>query len=164
MQLTFDSDKFCLIEIGAFAARALAAPEGSQQLELAPPSLLLRHKVNYTLLKNEERVKGCISTPDKYFLTIECFKMMGMQVSGERGNEIRQYFLDCETELKRRLQEDDKQKHWKVIKACVLPEPRKWEQMFPKLQSSSRCGSTTRSKLCTQIALRCSITLAASSA
>ena len=80
--------------------------------------------VNYTLHIFVERVKGCITTPDKYFLSIECFKMMGMQVSGERGHEIRRYFLNCEAELKRRLQEDEKQRHWKVIKACVFARVR----------------------------------------
>ncbi len=50
----------------------------------------------------------------------------------EKGKETRIYFLECEAELKRRLKEDEAKKHWKVIKACVLPEPRKWEQMFPK--------------------------------
>ncbi len=42
--------------------------------------------VNYHLLKFEEMVnrsQGGGKDRDKYFLTIECFKMMGMQVSGE---------------------------------------------------------------------------------
>lgn len=39
-------------------------------------------------------------------LTIECFKMMGMMISGERGNQIRRYFLDCEAELKRIIEQD----------------------------------------------------------
>ena len=63
--------------------------------------------VDYHLLKNEEMVErpqGGGLSADKYYLTLECFKMMGMQVSGSRGREIREYFLKCEAELKCRLE------------------------------------------------------------
>jgi len=58
--------------------------------------------IDYHLLKNEEvvdRPQGGGTTLDKYFLTVECFKMMGMMLPGKRGREIRQYFLTCEAEM-----------------------------------------------------------------
>jgi phage anti-repressor protein len=58
---------------------------------------------------------------ESIWLTVDCFKSLGMMAGTEKGKEIRRHFLDCEAELKRRLQEDEKQKQWKVIKACVLP-------------------------------------------
>lgn len=59
------------------------------------------------------RPRGTIS------LTVECFKMMGMMISGERGREIREYFLHCEQELKRRIAEDQQDVKGRIIKAFV---------------------------------------------
>jgi hypothetical protein len=50
-----------------------------------------------------KRPQGGGSTKDKYYLTVDCFKMMGMMVSGERGRKIRMYFIDCEKILKQLL-------------------------------------------------------------
>jgi phage anti-repressor protein len=33
---------------------------------------------------------------DKYYLTIECFKMLGMMAGTEQGKLVRKYFLECE--------------------------------------------------------------------
>ena len=33
---------------------------------------------------------------NKYYTTVECFKMLGMMVGTEKGKEIRKYFLECE--------------------------------------------------------------------
>ena len=33
---------------------------------------------------------------DKYYITVECFKMLGMMVGTAKGKEIRRYFLKCE--------------------------------------------------------------------
>lgn len=33
---------------------------------------------------------------NKYYLTVECFKSMGMMAGTEKGKEIRKYFLECE--------------------------------------------------------------------
>lgn len=80
--------------------------------------------MDYHLLNNEEvvqRPQGGGSGLDKYFLTVECFKMMGMQVSGERGRQIRQYFLNCEKELKRRIEEERERNKRRIsLKLMVL--------------------------------------------
>lgn len=56
-------------------------------------------------------------------LTVECFKMMGMMIAGERGNQIRRYFLRCEAELK----ESHRQR---VINAVVDDQHTPWEKRF----------------------------------
>lgn len=56
---------------------------------------------------------------DVISLSIECFKMMGMMLSGSRGREIRQYFINCEAELKRRLTEDAQTLKQRIVKAFV---------------------------------------------
>jgi phage anti-repressor protein len=91
-------------------------------------SLVRKLKMNfhedfdYHLHKNVEMVmrqQGGGARVDKYFLSIECFKMMGMMLSGAKGRQIRQYFLDCEAELKRRLAEDAQTLGHRIIKAFV---------------------------------------------
>lgn len=38
-------------------------------------------------------------------LTVDCFKSLSMMVGTEKGREVRQYFIGCETELKKRIKE-----------------------------------------------------------
>jgi phage anti-repressor protein len=58
----------------------------------------------FTVLKIEHgRDDDGTFASDKYYLTVDCFKMMGMMVSGERGRQIRMHFINCEKELKRLL-------------------------------------------------------------
>ncbi len=60
--------------------------------------------VDFTVLKIEDgREYDGTFASDKYYLTVECFKMMGMMVSGERGRRIRMHFINCEKELARLL-------------------------------------------------------------
>ncbi|MBL1176854.1 hypothetical protein [Pantanalinema sp. GBBB05] len=40
---------------------------------------------------------------DQILLTIDCFKSLAMMAGTERGREVRQYFLDCERNLKQAL-------------------------------------------------------------
>lgn len=64
-------------------------------------------------------------------LSVDCFKLFGMMISGERGKEIRQYFLKCEADLKRLQEEKIKQRNWATVKACVLPKAKPWESFYP---------------------------------
>jgi phage anti-repressor protein len=41
---------------------------------------------------------------DQYWITVDCFKCLGMLATTERGNEIRQYFLKCERLLVKRVE------------------------------------------------------------
>lgn len=41
-----------------------------------------------------------LKIPKKYFLTIDCFKTLGMLAKTKFGKEIRRYFLDCEKQAK----------------------------------------------------------------
>jgi phage anti-repressor protein len=52
---------------------------------------------------------NCAKTPntggrpsDKYYLTVECFKSLGMMAGTTKGKEIRKYFLECEKIAKSR--------------------------------------------------------------
>lgn len=63
-------------------------------------------------------------------LTVECFKMMGMMIAGERGNQIRRYFIQCETELKRHLEEERLRYRKRVISAVVDKNHTPWVKRF----------------------------------
>ena len=41
------------------------------------------------------------SRSEAIYLTVECFKMLGMMAGTEKGREIREYFLECEDEIKK---------------------------------------------------------------
>ena len=59
---------------------------------------------DYHLLEFQEMVdrpQGGGKNAHKAYLTVDCFKSFGMMVSGKRGQEIRDYFLDCEKQVKR---------------------------------------------------------------
>jgi anti-repressor protein len=46
---------------------------------------------------------------EKIFLTIDCFKQFCMMAGTQKGKEVRRYFLNCESELKRRIEEERSQ-------------------------------------------------------
>jgi phage anti-repressor protein len=43
---------------------------------------------------------------EKIFLTPDCFKQFCMMAGTQKGKEVRRYYLNCESELKRRIEED----------------------------------------------------------
>lgn len=55
----------------------------------------------------------------KIYLTVDCFKSFGMLVSGKRGKQIRRYFIDCEKELKRRIQVEQQDVKGRILEAFV---------------------------------------------
>lgn len=52
-------------------------------------------------LENQEKSKG--RPKEQIYLTIDCLKTWGMMTHTERGRQIRQYFLECERQLKQLL-------------------------------------------------------------
>lgn len=60
------------------------------------------------LLINQQNSK--VGRPTKEIrLTIDCFKSWAMMAKTSKGKEVRRYFLSCEAELKRRLEEERKE-------------------------------------------------------
>ena len=63
---------------------------------------------------------------DQLVLTIDCFKSLAMMAGTEKGKQVRRYFLNCERELKHRL--DEERKHWqdtiqkRLVSAMVSQE------------------------------------------
>jgi hypothetical protein len=64
------------------------------------------------------------------YLTVECFKMMGMMIAGERGNQIRRYFIRCEVELKRRVTQEQEIRKGRVLNAVVSPSHYAWAKRY----------------------------------
>jgi len=70
-------------------------------------------------------------------LTVDCFKSLAMMAGTPKGREVRQYFIDCETELKRRVKEGEQRQ---VISAYTkrvslgfkMPEPQGYFTVFHK--------------------------------
>lgn len=61
-------------------------------------------------------------------LTVDCFKSLSMMAGTPKGREVRQYFIDCETELKRRIKEEGKRQvigayTKRVSLGFQMPEP-----------------------------------------
>ena len=57
--------------------------------------------------------------PELIYLTIECFKSFCMMAGTPRGREVRLYFLNCEAELKRKLEEERNQQQANTKKHLV---------------------------------------------
>lgn len=56
-------------------------------------------------LNNQENSK--VGRPsDKIMLTIDCFKSFCMMAGTSKAREVRKYFIDCEQELKRRIEQE----------------------------------------------------------
>ena len=69
--------------------------------------------------------------PSDYIaLTVECFKSLGMMAGTAKGKQVRRYFLDCEAELKRRIEEDRQNSKERVIKLLVCDAHATWKPRF----------------------------------
>ena len=61
--------------------------------------------------------------PDKYYMTIDCFKSFCMMAGTSKGKGVRRYFLDCERRLKVLLNEAKSQNiKTRLISAIVSEE------------------------------------------
>lgn len=67
---------------------------------------------------------------EKIYLTIDCFKMFCMMAGTSKGHEVRLYFLECEKELKRRIEEEKANKKQRVLEAYVNKDKLPWEKRF----------------------------------
>jgi phage anti-repressor protein len=80
-------------------------------------------------LNNQENSK--VGRPSENIrLTLECFKSFCMMAGTSKGREVRKYFLDCEQELKRRIEEEKSLYKDRVVKAVVEEEHLVWQKRF----------------------------------
>jgi phage anti-repressor protein len=63
-------------------------------------------------------------------LTVDCFKSMGMMVPGDRGKQIRRYFLECEAQLKQRIYNDKQNHNLRVLEAYINKDKLPWRKKF----------------------------------
>lgn len=68
-----------------------------------------------------------------YYLTVSCFKELGMLAKTSQGKQIRKYFLECERLAKQKTTNNTPQTYIEALKALVASEEAK-EQL--KLQNS----------------------------
>lgn len=125
-------------------------------------------ETDFTVLKFEDgRNPDGTFDADKYYLTIDCFKSFGMMIPGKRGREIRGYFIRCEQELKRRIEEEKRDIKGRLVRAFVSegvvsrrsrfkPEfyeliyrkrGKGWEKRDPNDQSRPSCVGTWTNQL-----------------
>jgi phage anti-repressor protein len=82
-----------------------------------------------SFIQNDKREIGATAR-EVIQLTLECFKTWAMTVHTDRGKEVRSYFLNCEAELKRRIQEENENKKNRVVRACVSESSTSWVKRF----------------------------------
>jgi phage anti-repressor protein len=64
------------------------------------------------------------------YLTIDCFKMFCMMAGTAKGREVRLYFLECEKELKLRIEQEAQRNKQRVVRAIVSEEHITWKKRF----------------------------------
>jgi phage anti-repressor protein len=84
----------------------------------------------------EDRKNGKRGRPvEKIFLTVDCFKQFCMMAETEKGKQVRRFYLNCEEELKRRIEEEriqnkqNKQQH--LVAAMVSEKVVSRKSRFP---------------------------------
>lgn len=80
----------------------------------------LDYTLNQTVKSVEGNNGGGSVRYHEIYLTIECFKMLGMMTGTEKGKEIREYFLQCEKELKNTKSQQQSQQQ-AVTPAILTP-------------------------------------------
>jgi anti-repressor protein len=57
---------------------------------------------------------------EKIFLTIDCFKQFCMMAGTQKGKEVRRYFINCESELKKLLQQERDRNKKRVVASKLM--------------------------------------------
>ena len=63
-------------------------------------------------------------------LTVDCFKSFAMMAGTAKGKQVRQYFLWCEAELKKKIQKEQDLYKQRVLRAVVSNDASKWEKRY----------------------------------
>jgi phage anti-repressor protein len=86
--------------------------------------------IDFRFLQNtlQKSMRGRPS--EKIFLTVDCFKSFAMMAGTEHGKEVRKYFLCCEADLKRRIEEDQRCERDRVLRAVVSENYSRWEKRY----------------------------------
>lgn len=64
---------------------------------------------------------------DEIYMTIECFKSWAMMAATPKGKEVRKYFLNCEQELKNRVEQDRQNWRERQVKGYVMESALSWD-------------------------------------
>jgi len=89
---------------------------------------------DYTLHISVERVKGGRGggsiSKEKIYITVECLKIWGMMAETSKGKEVRNHFLDCEKELRRRISDEQQKSRQRIVKVLVSHDFTQWQKRF----------------------------------
>lgn len=88
--------------------------------------------LDFRFFMNAHKKSGRGRPSEEILLTVDCFKSFAMMAGTERGKEVRAYFLRCEAELKKRIQEEKLNHHQRVLKAVVKPDGSQWQRRYEK--------------------------------
>lgn len=83
----------------------------------------------FSFIQNDKRETGA-TLRETIQLTIDCFKTWAMMVNTSKGKQVRKYFLDCETELRKRIEEEKKYCKNRIVKALVSESHSSWQKRF----------------------------------
>ena len=64
---------------------------------------------------------------EKIELTVDCFKSWAMMAGTLKGKEVRRYFLKCEQELKKRIEQDRQNWRERQVKGYVVDSALPWD-------------------------------------
>lgn len=67
---------------------------------------------------------------ENIWLSIDCFKAFCMKAETDRGDEVRLYFIECERQLKARLEDERLRNKERVVRAIVGDEHNTWKKRF----------------------------------
>jgi phage anti-repressor protein len=87
---------------------------------------------DFRFFRNSAEKSGRGRPSEEILLTVDCFKSFAMMAGTERGKEVRAYFLRCEAELKRRIEEERLNHRERVLKAVVNPKATTWRPRYEK--------------------------------
>jgi P63C domain len=74
--------------------------------------------------------KAASTKKENIKLTSDCFKSFCLMAGTAKGKEVRRYFLNCEAELKRRIENEEEQHKNRVLKLVISGSHTSWEQRF----------------------------------
>lgn len=87
-------------------------------------------EVDFGIFLNDQENSKVGRPSEKIMLTVDCFKSFCMMAGTIQGRKVREYFLECEKELKRRILEERNSRKSKIIDAVVDEQHSIWSKKF----------------------------------
>lgn len=97
---------------------------------LTSPTSGFMQGVDFIFPEFPGKIKGRGRPSEVIKLSVDCFKLFCMAAGTAKGHEVRLYFLQCEKQLKERIEQEQQDQKTRVLNAYIAKERLPWKKKY----------------------------------